>query len=66
MLARRAFLTAASIAPLACLPRMRAARYDLVIKGGRVVDPSQRVEWEKGDKLHIIPLNVRQRWRSSA
>ena len=44
MLTRRAFLAASGIAPLIRLSPMRAARYDLIIKGGRVIDPSQRLD----------------------
>ena len=43
MLTRRAFLAATGIAPL-LNPRLRAARYDLIVKGGRVIDPSQRID----------------------
>jgi dihydroorotase len=44
MLTRRAFLTAAGAMALAPAPRTGAARYDLVIKGGRVLDPGRRVD----------------------
>jgi len=44
MLTRRAFLAAAGVAPLTRMSPMRAARYDLVIQGGRVIDPSRRVD----------------------
>ena len=44
MLTRRAFLTAAGAMALAPAPRSGAARYDLVIKGGRVLDPGRRVD----------------------
>src|ERR1700676_147602 len=39
---RRQFLcaTAAGAAPFAPIPSVRAATYDLIIKGGRVIDPS--------------------------
>src|ERR1700736_36609 len=39
---RRQFLCAAAAgaAPFAGIPSLRAATYDLVIKGGRVIDPS--------------------------
>ena len=41
MMNRRQFLgTAAGLALLARLPNARAATYDLLIKGGRVIDPS--------------------------
>ncbi|HXI29014.1 MAG TPA: amidohydrolase/deacetylase family metallohydrolase [Vicinamibacterales bacterium] len=46
MFSRRSFLTAAvaAAAPLVRTSRMRAAKYDLVVKGGRVIDPSQRLD----------------------
>jgi dihydroorotase len=40
---RREFLAHAGLAALAA-PRLRAARYDLLIAGGRVIDPAQRVD----------------------
>jgi len=42
MLSRRAFLTAAAVALAPSRPG--AARYDLVIKGGRVLDPGRRFD----------------------
>src|SRR6185295_12716595 len=44
VLTRRAFIGLTSAAALAPIVRARAARYDLVIKGGRVIDPSSRVD----------------------
>jgi dihydroorotase len=44
MLTRRAFLAGTALGAAARLTRLRAARYDLVIKGGRVIDPSQRID----------------------
>src|SRR6266581_261049 len=47
MLNRRQFLSAAvatGAAMLARVPRAFAARYDLIIKGGRVIDPSVRLD----------------------
>src|SRR5437588_3697254 len=46
MLNRRQFLTAAAAgaAILARVPRVFAASYDLIIKGGRVIDPSVRLD----------------------
>jgi dihydroorotase len=44
MLSRRAFLTATAVAPIVRTARMRAARYDLVVKGGRVIDPARRID----------------------
>ena len=42
MMDRRQILcsAAASAAMFACVPNVRAATYDLLIKGGRVIDPS--------------------------
>jgi dihydroorotase len=44
MVTRRAFLTAAGAMAFTPVPRIGAARYDLVIKGGRVLDPGRRVD----------------------
>ena len=44
MLTRRAFLAGAAAAPFLRPSRPRAARYDLVIQGGRVIDPARRVD----------------------
>ena len=44
MLTRRAFLAVTAIAPLARTSRIGAARYDVIVKGGRVIDPSQRFD----------------------
>ncbi|HUK36538.1 MAG TPA: amidohydrolase/deacetylase family metallohydrolase [Vicinamibacterales bacterium] len=47
MYSRRRFLSvaaAASLANVARLPRLRAAQYDLLIKGGRVIDPSRKID----------------------
>src|SRR5262249_38827020 len=44
MLTRRAFLAVAGLAPLVRTPRTTAARYDILIKGGRVIDPAQRLD----------------------
>ena len=42
---RREFLHATgAAAALVRMPRLTAAKYDLLVKGGRVVDPSQRVD----------------------
>jgi dihydroorotase len=44
---RRRFLTvaaAASLSPFARLPKLRAAEYDLLIRGGRVIDPARNVD----------------------
>src|SRR5436190_726058 len=48
MLTRRRFLSvAATSAAVLRLPRLSAAEYDLLIKGGRVMDPSRRFD-QKG------------------
>src|SRR4030081_3496053 len=46
MINRRRFLTvaAAGAASLVRIPRLNAAEYDLVIKGGRVLDPSRKFD----------------------
>src|SRR5262249_60827582 len=44
MLTRRAFLAVAGLAPLVRTPRTAAARYDILIRGGRVIDPAQRID----------------------
>src|SRR5712671_210571 len=46
MLTRRRFISvaAAGAASLAKLPELRAADYDLLIKGGRVMDPSRKFD----------------------
>lgn len=46
MLSRRQFLStaAAGAAMLSGVPKLFAARYDLIIKGGRVIDPSVRLD----------------------
>jgi dihydroorotase len=47
MITRRQFLSAAAIAALAprqSAVRAQATRYDLIIKGGRVIDPSARLD----------------------
>ena len=42
---RREFLyTTAVAAGIARMPRLAAAKYDLLVQGGRVVDPSQRID----------------------
>jgi len=44
MLTRRAFLAVVAAAPLTRPSRTHAARYDLIVKGGRVIDPGQRID----------------------
>jgi dihydroorotase len=63
MVTRRVFLAATGIAPLACMSRMRAARYDLIIKGGRIIDPSERVDRVadiavRGGRIAAIQANI--------
>jgi dihydroorotase len=65
MMNRRQFLgtAAASAAMLARVPRATAATYDLVIKGGRVVDPSIALDAVRdvaiaGGKIAAIEANI--------
>jgi dihydroorotase len=65
MLSRRRFLTAAaaSVATFADLPDLRAAEYDLLIKGGRVVDPSRKFDQVadvaiRGGKIAAVQQNI--------
>lgn len=46
LLSRRELLRSTAIAPilLARTPRLFAAEYDLVIRGGRILDPAQRID----------------------
>jgi len=47
MSSRRRFLAlagAASLSQLVGLPELRAAEYDLLIKGGRVIDPARKID----------------------
>jgi dihydroorotase len=44
MLTRRAFIAAAGATALIRPLRVRAARFDLLIKGGRVIDPATRMD----------------------
>src|SRR5436190_2979123 len=42
---RREFIhTTGAAAALARMPRLAAAKYDLLVKGGRVIDPGQRID----------------------
>jgi dihydroorotase len=64
MLSRRSFLAAAGVAPFARASRLRAARYDVVIKGGRVIDPRQRVDRiadvaVTGGRIAAVQPNIR-------
>jgi dihydroorotase len=65
LFSRRELLRSAAVAPvlLARTPRLFAAEYDLVIKGGRVIDPSQRMDRVadvaiRGGKLAAIRPNI--------
>jgi dihydroorotase len=44
VLTRRAFLAAAGVAPFARATERPSAQYDLVVKGGRILDPGQRLD----------------------
>jgi dihydroorotase len=44
MLTRRRFLAGAGVAALARVSPVRAVRYDLLVKGGRVIDPAQHID----------------------
>ncbi len=62
---RRNFLlaTAAGAATLSHIPRARAATYDLVIKGGHVIDPSVRINEVRdvaisGTKIAAVEPNI--------
>ena len=63
MLTRRRFLAAAGALAFAPRPRAAAARYDLVVKGGRVIDPAGRVDRVadvaiEGGRIRAIESNV--------
>jgi len=64
MLTRRRFLSvAAAGAAVFKLPRLSAAEYDLLIKGGRVIDPSRRFDQAadvaiKGGKIAAVQPNI--------
>ena len=44
MVTRRTFLAGIGMTALVRTSRVRAAQYDLLLKGGRVIDPAQRVD----------------------
>src|SRR5271169_6734089 len=49
MLTRRAFFSvaaagAATLSTFSRLPKLHAAQYDLLIRGGRVIDPSRKLD----------------------
>ena len=63
MLTRRAFIGLTSAAALARVARVRGARYDLVVKGGRVIDPASRVDRVadvaiEGGRIRAIQANI--------
>ena len=65
VLTRRQLLRAAAITPalLTRTSRLLAAEYDIVIKGGRVIDPSQRIDRVadvaiRGGKIAAIRPNI--------
>jgi dihydroorotase len=66
MLTRRRFLStaaAATAATFAKLPELRAAEYDLLIRGGRVIDPSRKFDQVadvaiKGGKIAAVQPNI--------
>jgi dihydroorotase len=65
LLSRRELLRSTAVAPmlLARTPRLFAAEYDLVIRGGRVLDLSQRIDRVadvaiRGNKIAMIRPNI--------
>src|SRR3954467_2613568 len=69
MLTRRRFLSvaaagAATLSRFSGIPELRAAEYDLLIKGGRVMDPSRRFDQTacdvaiKGGKIAAVRPNI--------
>jgi dihydroorotase len=65
MLTRRRFISVAAAGAAALnLPELHAAEYDLLIKGGRVMDPSRRFDQRncdvavKGGKIAAIQPNI--------
>jgi dihydroorotase len=65
MVTRRRFLygAAASAAMLSRMPRARAATYDIVIKGGRVIDPSLGIDAVRdvavsGSRIAAVAENI--------
>jgi dihydroorotase len=63
MMHRRRFLAASAVALLAGAPRARAATYDLVIKGGRVIDPSVTLDAVRdvaiaGGRIAAVETNI--------
>jgi dihydroorotase len=63
MMNRRNFLLATAAATLSGIPGARAATYDLVIKGGHVIDPSLRINEVRdvaisGTKIAAVESNI--------
>ncbi len=68
MLTRRRFLSvaaaSAAVSPFARIPALAAADYDLLIKGGRVMDPSRKFDEKvcdvaiKGGKIAAVQPNI--------
>ena len=68
MLTRRTFIsvaaTSAALSPFARIPGLTAADYDLLIKGGRVMDPSRKFDEKvcdvaiKGGKIAAVQPNI--------
>lgn len=68
MLTRRSFLSvaaagAATLSNFSRVPALRAAEYDLLIKGGQAIDPSQRFDQTcdvavKGGKIAAVQPNI--------
>jgi len=65
MLTRRTFLSAAAAtaATFTRLHALRAAEYDLLVKGGRVMDPSRKFDQIadvgiRGGKIAVVQTNI--------
>jgi dihydroorotase len=63
VLTRRAFLAAAGVAPFARATERPSAQYDLVVKGGRILDPGQRLDRKadiaiNGDSIVAIQPDI--------
>jgi dihydroorotase len=66
MLTRRAFIhtsTAAGLATVSSVSSLFAARYDLLIKGGRVIDPARRLDGKRdvaiaGGRIAAVESNI--------
>ena len=62
-LTRRGFLAATGIGVLTRVPRVSTARYDLLIQGGRVIDPASRVDHVadvamQGGRIRAVRPNI--------